>query len=82
MYARRLDRRGKTMKKANNVEEMRPEYDFSHGVRGKYAKKYEQGSNIVLLDPDVAKLFPDSKTVNDTLRILVKVARQKVKKAG
>ena len=43
------------MKKANNAEEMRPEYDFSHGVRGKYAKKYEQGSNIVLLDPDVAK---------------------------
>lgn len=70
------------MKKADNAEEKRPEYDFSHGVRGKYAKKYEQGSNIVLLDPDVAKLFPDSKTVNDTLRILVKVARQKVKKAG
>ena len=70
------------MKKTNNTEEMRPEYDFSHGVRGKYAKKYEQGSNIVLLDPDVAKLFPDSKTVNDTLRMLVKVARQKVKKTG
>jgi len=61
---------------------MRPEYDFSHGVRGKYAKKYKQGTNVVLLDPDVAKLFPDSKTVNDTLRILVKVARQKVRKAG
>ena len=70
------------MKKANNAEEMRPEYDFSHGIRGKYAKKYAQGSNIVLLDPDVAKLFPDSKTVNDILRMLVKVARQKVKKAG
>jgi hypothetical protein len=65
------------------VEDMKPEYDFSrHGVRGKYAKKYDEGSNIILLDPDVAKLFPDSKTVNDALRVLVKVARQKVKKAG
>jgi hypothetical protein len=70
------------MKKADIAEGMRPEYDFSHGVRGKYAKKYQRGSNIALLDPDVAKLFPDSKTVNDALRILVKVARQKVKKAG
>jgi hypothetical protein len=70
------------MKKADNAEEMRPEYDFSHGVRGKYAGEYRQGSNIALLDPDVAKLFPDSKTVNDALRMLVKVARQKVKKAG
>jgi hypothetical protein len=70
------------MKRADKSEKMRSEYDFSHGVRGKYAKKYEQSSNIVLLDPDVAGLFPDSKTVNDALRILVKVARQKVKKAG
>ena len=70
------------MKKANKAEAMKPEYDFSHGVRGKYAKKYDEGSNIILLDPDVAKLFPDSKTVNDALRVLVKVARQKVKKAG
>jgi len=70
------------MKKVDNAEEIRTEYDFSHGVRGKYAKKYQQGSNIALLDPDVAKLFPDSKTVNDALRVLVKVARQKVKKAG
>lgn len=61
---------------------MRAEYDFSHGVRGKYAKKYERGTNIVVLDPDLADLFPDSKAVNDALRILVKVARQKVKKAG
>ena len=61
---------------------MKPEYDFSHGVRGKYAKKYDDGSNIILLDPDVTKLFPDSKTVNDALRVLVKVARQKEKKAG
>ena len=70
------------MKKANKIGEMRAEYDFSHGVRGKYAKKYAQGTNLVLLDPDVAKLFPDSKTVNDALRVLAKVAKQKEKKAG
>jgi hypothetical protein len=70
------------MKKANKSEEMRAEYDFSHGIRGKYAKKYAQGTNLVLLDPDVAKLFPDSKTVNDALRVLAKVAKQKDKKAG
>ena len=70
------------MKKVKKSEEMRPEYDFSHGVRGKYAKKFAEGSNIVLLDPDVSKLFPDSKTVNDALRVLARVARQKEKKAG
>lgn len=69
------------MKKADTGE-MRKEYDFSSGVRGKYAKKYAQGSNVVLLDPDVAGLFPDSKAVNDALRALVKIAQKRVKKAG
>ncbi len=70
------------MKQAKKSEEMRPEYDFSLGVKGKYAKKFAEGSNIVVLDPDVSKLFPDSKTVNDALRVLAKVAKQKEKKAG
>jgi hypothetical protein len=70
------------MKKADKTEDMRPEYDFSQGVKGKYSKKFEEGTNIILLDPDVASLFPDSKTVNDALRVLAKVAQQKVKKAG
>ena len=70
------------MKKAKKSDEMRPEYDFSHGIRGKYAKKFSEGSNIVVLDPDVSKLFPDSKTVNDALRLLAKVATRKEKKAG
>lgn len=60
---------------------MRPEYDFKGGIRGKYAKRFAEGSNIVLLDPDVAKLFPDSKTVNETLRVLAKLAVRKVKGA-
>jgi hypothetical protein len=70
------------MKKADKAEEMRPEYDFTQGVKGKYSKKYNEGTNIILLDPDVADKFPDSKSVNDALRVLVKVAQQKVKKAG
>ena len=43
---------------------MRKEYDFSKGVRGKYAKRYKEGTNIVLLDPDVAKVFKTSSSVN------------------
>jgi hypothetical protein len=70
------------MKKAKEKDGMRAEYDFSSGVRGKYAKKFSEGTNLVLLDPDVSKLFPDSKSVNDALRLLGKIAKQKEKKAG
>ncbi len=52
-------------------DEMLPEYDFSGAVRGKYADAYAEGTNVVLLDPDVAERFPDSKAVNDALRRLV-----------
>ena len=48
--------------------EMLPEYDFSGGARGKYAKRYAEGSNIVVLAPDLAELFPTSASVNDALR--------------
>ncbi len=47
---------------------MRDHYDFSKGVRGKYTERYKEGNNIVLLDPDVAKEFPDAAAVNDALR--------------
>lgn len=59
---------------------MLKEYDFSHGARGKYAKRYAAGSNIIVLSPDVAEIFPDSRSVNEALRILAKIARQKSKK--
>ena len=52
-------------------EDMLPEYDLSGGVRGKYVDRYRQGTNVVLLDPDVAARFPDSKAVNEALRSLV-----------
>jgi hypothetical protein len=48
--------------------ELRPEYDFSKGVRGKYTSRYREGSNVVLLDPDVADKFKTSEAVNDALR--------------
>ena len=47
---------------------MRPEYDLRGGVRGKYYERYKQGTNVVLLEPDVAKVFKDSATVNEALR--------------
>ena len=59
------------MKKATNPshdDEMRAEYDLRGGVRGKYYERYQQGTNVVLLDPDVASVFRDSVTVNETLR--------------
>ena len=59
-------------------EEMRAEYDIRGGVRGKYYERYRQGTNVVLLDPDVAQVFRDSAAVNDALRTLVSVAEAKV----
>jgi len=56
--------------------DMLDEYDFSGGVRGKYASRYKAGSNIVVLAPDVARMFPDSDAVNDALRALVTIAQQ------
>jgi hypothetical protein len=56
------------------------EYDFSRGVRGKYAERYAAGSNVVVLSPDVAEVFPDSESVNEALRALIKIARQACKK--
>lgn len=73
------------MKKAvkkTRAPEMLDEYDFSNGVRGKYAKRYAEGTNIVALAPDVAEFFPDSESVNAALRALVGVAQKNVKKAA
>jgi hypothetical protein len=72
--------KGKYMKKAK-PDELRPEYkrsDLGHGVRGKYYKSYQEGTNIVLLSPDVAEVFPDEASVNEALRSLIKVANQSV----
>lgn len=71
-------RKGKT----DHKPEMLAEYDFGKGVRGKYAKRYASGSNVVLLSPDVAKVFPDSASVNTALRKLANIARKHSKKVS
>ena len=59
-------------------DDLRPEYDdtvLRDGVRGKYYESYRQGTNLVLLEPDVAQAFPDTQAVNEALRLLMNVAR-------
>ena len=65
-----------------NDPDMMEEYDFSKGVRGKYAKKYAEGTNVVLIDPDVAEFFPDQDTVNDALRSLIRIIKRKQNRYG
>jgi hypothetical protein len=73
------------MKKENRTaahDELRSEYDLSklqHGVRGKYHRRYKAGTNLVRLEPDVAKSFPDDESVNAALRSLIGIARARVK---
>lgn len=69
------------MKKATKrkaADTLRPEYDFSGGVRGKYAKRYAEGTNVVVLAPDVAKAFPNAQAVNQALRGLMEIADRTV----
>jgi len=63
------------MKKAES-DEMRAHYDFSAGVRGKYAARLAKGANVVVLDRDVAKVFRTSKAVNDALRVLAEAGKR------
>jgi len=60
-------------------DELRPEYDLKSllkdGVKGKYAQNYRAGTNLVLLEPDVAKAFPDEKAVNEALRLVMKLTK-------
>jgi hypothetical protein len=58
--------------KSDSSDEMRPEYDFSRGERAKYAQRFREGTNVIVLDPDVAAEFKDSAAVNDALRQLLK----------
>ena len=59
--------------------ELRAEYDFSGGVRGKYARRYALGTNVVVLEPDVAKAFPSSAAVNRSLRALAALVQEQRK---
>lgn len=61
--------------------EMLEEYDFSGGVRGKYAARFAEGANVVVLDPDVAEVFTDSESVNQALRALAGIMQHQSEKA-
>lgn len=61
--------------RAKNQNELRPEYDFRKGVRGKFTERYASGTTAIVLDPDVAAMFPTSKSVNDALRALAGIVR-------
>ena len=63
-------------------DEMLPEYDFSGGRRGVFAKEYAEGTNVRVISPDLAEVFPDSAAVNEALRALLEAARQSVKING
>jgi len=72
--------KGNYMRKAKS-DELRPEYrreDLGPGIRGKYVDAYRSGTNLVLLSPDVAKVFPTEETVNEALRSLIEVAKRSV----
>ena len=64
------------MKAMKNEPDMLEEYDFSKGIRGKYASKYKAGTNIVKLDPELIEYFPDSASVNEALKSLAKLMKK------
>ena len=59
-------------------EEMLPEYDFADGVRGRHHEAYQAGTNVIFLEPDLAKVFKDSDSVNRVLRLLLNLANENV----
>ena len=69
----------KPMKKMQKDPDMLEEYDFSKGIRGKYAKRYAAGTNVIVIEPDVAKYFPDHDSVNQALRSLSAIIKQQKK---
>jgi len=66
--ATRQEKRKNVMKTMQDDPDMLEEYDFTDGVRGKYAERYANGTNVVVIDPDLAQFFPDNESVNEALR--------------
>ncbi len=67
---------------SRTTTDMRAEYDFAGGIRGKYIDRYRRGTNVVLLDAELAEAFPDSKSVNDALRVILAIARRTYARKG
>lgn len=72
-----LMNKGKTPQLGSDKDTMRLEYDFSKAVRGITAKRYAKGTNVVLLDPDVAEIFPNARAVNEALRTIARLTQTK-----
>jgi hypothetical protein len=66
--------------KNRSTPKMQKEYDFSKGVRGKYHKRFTEGSNVVVIEAELSRIFPDSRSVNQALRSLVSIARKSTEK--
>jgi hypothetical protein len=64
------------MKKMQKDKDMLEEYDFSKGIQGKYAKRYVEGTNVIVIEPDVVKYFPDHDAVNQALRSLAEIIKR------
>lgn len=73
--------KGQNMKRMRRDPDMLEEYDFSKGIQGKYAKRYREGANVVVIDPDVAKMFPDHESVNQALRSLAEIIKRQKRRS-
>jgi len=69
------------MRRMQEDPDMLEEYDFSKGIQGKYAERYAEGTNVVVIDPDVAEIFPDHDSVNQALRSLAEIIKRQQKPA-
>jgi hypothetical protein len=64
----------------SNDPDLLEEYDLSKGVRGKYARRYSEGTNVVLIDPDISEYFPDQESVNASLRSIISIIKKRLPK--
>ena len=80
-YGRRLPQSADNMnqdRQNKDSDDLRTEYNFSEGVRGKHYQAYQAGTNVVFPEPDIAKVFTDSESVNQALRLLLRLAKEQV----
>lgn len=79
MQEKQQKKKGNNMKRMQKDRDMLEEYDFSKGIRGKYAKRYAEGTNVVVIEPDIAKFFPNHDAVNQALRSLTEIIKKQKK---
>jgi len=77
-----MKKKASRRKRSVDRDTMRPEYDFSEGVRGVTASRYAQGANVVVVDPEVLDVFPDGIAVNEALRALAPVIRHRRRRSA